>query len=61
MSAGLDHKTAERKRKALERKHGEPYRIIRASNGEVAILPTRYIDACSRGDYSEPITRVIQS
>jgi len=39
MGAGLPRATAERRRKALERKHGRPYIILRASNGETAILP----------------------
>jgi hypothetical protein len=46
MAAGLDHKTAERKRKALERKHGKPYVILRASNGETAIVSKEYVDSC---------------
>lgn len=39
MAAGLSRATAERKRKALEKKHGRPFVILRASNGETAILP----------------------
>ena len=46
MGAGIDQKTAERKRKALEKKHGKPYVILRASNGEVAILSQEYVDSC---------------
>lgn len=38
----------ERKRKALEKKHNEPYRILRASNGECAILPVSYIESVNR-------------
>lgn len=44
MGAGIDRKTAERKRKALERKHGKPYVILRASNGETAIVSQEYLD-----------------
>lgn len=53
MAAGLDSKTAERKRKALERKHGKPYVILRASNGETAILPRDYVDACCKTKRTE--------
>lgn len=45
MAAGIDRQTAERKKRALERKYGEPYRILRASNGEVAIMSVRYIES----------------
>ena len=44
MAASPDAKTIERKRKALERKHGEPFVVLRASNGEVAILSKSYVD-----------------
>jgi hypothetical protein len=39
MAAGIPHAVAERKRKALERKHGRPFVTLRASNGETCILP----------------------
>lgn len=45
MATGLDSKTAERKRKALERQQGKPFVILRASNGETAILPRDYVEA----------------
>lgn len=39
MAASPDPKTVERKRLHLERKNGYRFVTIRASNGEVAILP----------------------
>ena len=38
----------ERKRKALEKKNGEPYRVIVASNGEAAILPVRVLEEVNK-------------
>ena len=46
MRKGIDRKAAERKRRALEKKYGRPYMILRASNGEVAILPMKYVNGC---------------
>ncbi len=46
MAASPDARTIERKRKALEKKYGEPYVVLRASNGEVAIMTKRYVDSC---------------
>ena len=46
MAIGLTPHLAERKRKAFEKKHGKPYVILRASNGEMAILSREYVDAC---------------
>ena len=60
MAASPDRKTLERKRKALERKHGEPFRILRASNGEIAILPVEYIKSCMRTAIDACTDRVVR-
>jgi hypothetical protein len=38
--------TIARKKAELERKTGEEYVVLRASNGEVAILAKSYVDSC---------------
>ena len=44
MAASPDRKTLERKRRWLEKRHGQPFEIIYASNGEAAILSKEYLD-----------------
>jgi len=39
MAAGVSWERLKRRKRYLERKHGRQYTILRASNGESAILP----------------------
>lgn len=39
MGAGVDPKVLRRHQLRLQRKHGYPFVVLRASNGECAILP----------------------
>lgn len=39
MGSGASTKTLQAAKRRLERKHGRPYTILRASNGESAVLP----------------------
>lgn len=48
MAASPDNKTIQAKKRKLEREYGEPYVVLRASNGEVAILPKSYVDSVNR-------------
>ncbi len=47
MGAGISQARINRKLKSLQKKNpGEVYRVIRASNGEVAIVTQKWHDLC---------------
>ena len=46
MAASPSQAVINRKLKALERKTGKPHVVLRASNGEVAIMSKEYVDSC---------------
>lgn len=46
MAASPSNKVLQARKRRLERKHGKPYVILRASNGEAAIVSQEYLDRC---------------
>ncbi len=47
MAAGMSQAKINRKLRELQKKNpGEKYRVIRASNGEVAIITQKWYDLC---------------
>lgn len=49
MAASPSMGVLNRKKRSLEKKYGKPYVILRASNGEVAIVSQEYLNACKGG------------
>lgn len=52
MGAGVPQKTLNAAKRRLERKHGRPFVILRASNGESAILPACRVCGKASPDWS---------
>lgn len=48
MGASPTQAEISRKLKAIQKKTGEPCVVLRASNGEVAIVTKSYLDSCKK-------------
>ncbi len=46
MGAGVSTKVLQAAKRRLEKKTGKPHVILRASNGEAAVLSQEYVDSC---------------
>ena len=46
MAASPSQAVINRRKRQLEKETGKPYVVLRASNGEVAILSKEYVDSC---------------
>ena len=46
MAASPSNAVINRRKRQFEKETGKPYVILRASNGEVAIMSKEYVDSC---------------
>ena len=46
MAASPPQSVINRKKRSLEKKYGKPSVVLRASNGEVAIVSREYLESC---------------